>query len=245
MSFLSGSAPQIQYNPRGISSSTGFSVNPQGNITDSPALSANIGSLQQTFGQAAGAFGALGRTVAPGFSQFRRAGLADITNTFGANRSNLQDTLAQRRILGSSFANSAFSQNAADEAQAKANFEAQSYLQELNASNQLTQEQFSASAQQFSSFINQSNIEASTGAQIISGINSAMANVATAQAELDAKNAAGAGSFFGSLAGNLFQGSGTSLLSGAGSLFSNVADYAAGGGASTLGPLLAGGLVLP
>src|SRR6185437_6647019 len=97
--------------------------------------------------------------VQPGFSQFRQAGLRDISNTFAANRSNLRDTLAQRRILGSSFANSQFSQQAADEAQTKADFEAKSYLAELEASNKLTQEQFDAATKSFSTAIDQSNIE--------------------------------------------------------------------------------------
>lgn len=203
MSFLGGlfgggsSAPKINYQPSGISSHTGFSVSPSGNVSESPTLSSNIGSLQSTFGAASNAFGALGATVKPGFSQFRQAGLADISNTFMGRRSNLQDTLAQRRVLGSSFGNSQFNQLAADQASTQANFEADSYLKELAASTELTQQQYNAATQQFAVAINQSNIEANVAAGLVASNNQAAAKVATAQAELDAQAQQGAGALAG------------------------------------------------
>lgn len=235
MSFLSNlfggnSAPQIQYTPSGITNPSGFSVSSGGGVSESPTLSSNIGGLQSTFGQAAGAFGNLAKTVQPGFSQFRNAGLRDITNQFRSARSNLQDTLAQRRVLGSSFANSQFSQQAADEAQTKANFEAQSYIQELQSSYQLTQAQYSAAAQSFSTAIDQSNIESSTAANLVANNNRISANVATAQADLDARAAAGAGSFLGTVLGLGTGGGNTlggSLFSGLGSGAGLAADYGA------------------
>jgi len=233
MSFLfgGGGTPQANFTPSGISNPTGFSVSGGGKVSDSSTLSSNIGNLQSTFGAASSAFGALGRTVAPGFSAFRQAGLRDITNTFRANRSNLQDTLAQRRILGSSFANSQFSQQAADEADAKAKFEATSYLQELEAYNKLTQEQFDAATKSFSVAIDQSNIESSTAASLTASNNQIAGQIAVANAKLQADAQAGAGSFMGTLLGV-----GTKALSGGG-LFSGGGIFggAAGAGAAAGG----------
>src|SRR5262249_4614358 len=159
--MFGGGTPQVTFTPKGFSNPTGFNVSGGGTVSESPTLTSNIAGLQSTFGSEANAFGDLLKTVKPGFSDFRRAGLRDITNTFRQNFSNLKDTLAQRRVLGSSFANSAFSQAYADEAQAKANFEAQSYLQEEQATAQLIQAQYTAATNSFQSVINQSNIESS------------------------------------------------------------------------------------
>lgn len=249
MSFLSrifgGSAPQIQQPvSSGITNPTGFNVTPGGTVSNSPTLSSNIGSLSNTFGQAATAFGNLGQTVAPGFSQLRSAGLTDIANQYMAQRSNLQQSLAQRRVLGSSFGNSQFNQLASQEATDKANFEANAYLQEFQAYNQTLQEQFTAQTQQYSTAIGQSNIEDSTAAALTATNNQIASQIAQANAELQVQNSAGIGSFIGSLLGLGLPGTsstggttggtlGGNLLSGIGTGFSNAA--------SSLSQVLAGG----
>src|SRR6516165_10583243 len=124
MSFGS-SAPQIGYQPGGfrspgISATRGAGGNY--NIRESAALQQQIGSLQSTFGQQASDLAALRGTVAPGFSQFRQAGLSDIAGQGQANVSNLRDEMAKRRILGSSFANSQISQANADIEKARSDF---------------------------------------------------------------------------------------------------------------------------
>lgn len=209
MSFLtrafSGGAPQINYTPGGFTNPTGFSATPTNAagtlVSESPTLSSNIGSLQSTFQSAAGAFQNLASTVAPGFSQFRTAGLRDIANTFMQQRSNLKESLAQRRVLGSSFANSQFNQLAADQAQTEADFEARSYLQELDASNTLIQEQYSTQAQSFSTAINQSNIETQVAANLTAQNNQIGAQIASANAELSAGTIAGNAQLVGTLIG--------------------------------------------
>jgi hypothetical protein len=181
--------------------------------------------LQRTFGQEASAFGALGQTVAPGFSDFRRAGLADLTTQQQASRSNLQDNLAQRRIMGSSFANAQQTQQDAEFAQARDKFIAQSYLQELDASNKIIQERFQAATQQFSVGINEMNFEAGIAADLTGKITGTMSQIAQMQAELDAKAQAGVGQFWGSLIS-----AGIGLLK-----------PGAGGGGGTVGPGVGGG----
>lgn len=244
--FGGGSTPQVSFTPSGFVNHTGFSVSGQGGVTESPTLQSNIGGLQQTFQNASSAFGALGATVKPGFSQFRLAGLTDIANQFMKQRSNLQDTLAQRRILGSSFANAQFSDLAATEAQTKADFEANSYLQELQASMQTTQAQFTAQAQSYSSAIAQTNIESATAASLTASNNQIGAQIASANAQLQASAQAGAGSFIGSLIGAGASLGGSYMTStGLGSLASALGgSAAAGGGAAASDVAIAAGLAL-
>lgn len=245
MSFLSGGGmkgPQINYTPPSFSS-TGITGTYTGGggyaFGQTPFLSSMVSQLQSTFGKEASAFGNLAKTVQPGFSLFRQAGLQDIENTRQQTLSNLSDTLAQRRILGSSFANSQVSQANADFAQKKAEFEAQSYLQELQASNQLTQEQFQAASQKFSTSINEMNFEADVAARLTAGASNAMASVAEAQAKLDAQNAQGIGSFFGSIASQGIGAFGRYAGSDAGS--TALTSLFGGGGSAAGGAAAAGG----
>lgn len=206
MSFLSGKAPQIStptaFQPPGFSTS-GFTGSYSGgsfNVGQTPALSSAVGNLQRTFGQASTAFGDLAKTVQPGFSLFRKAGLDDLTTQQQASRSNLQDSLSQRRILGPSFANSEFSKQDAEFAQKRDQFIARSYLQELQASNQLTQEKFQAATQKFIVGINEMNLEAGIAADLTAKVTASMTSIAEAQAQLDAQAEAGVGQFWGSVA---------------------------------------------
>lgn len=200
-SLFGGSTPQVQYTPTGLQNPTGFNVSGGGTVSNSPTLQANIGNLQSTFTQGAGQLGNLAATVAPGFSQFRQAGLADIASAFQSNLSSLNQNLAQRGVAGSSFANSSISNAYANEAQQQANFEANSYLQELSSSFQLTQAQYQMQSQAYSSAINQSNIESQTAANLVATNNQIGAQIATANAQLTAQSQAGLGGFVGSLIG--------------------------------------------
>lgn len=233
--FSGSSAPQIPTTTPGINTS-GYQGSYAGgayNLAPTSALSSTVGNLQSTFGQAAGAFGNLAQTVQPGFSQFRQAGLGQLATTQAANISNLSQNLAQRRVLGSSFGNASISQANADYAQNQANFVAQSYLQELSASQQLIQQQFAAQAQQFSTGLNQMNLEASLAAQLSTSASNSMNQVATAQAQLDEQNAQANASGLGKLLGTflgLGTGGGTTL---GGSIFNSI--FNGGGGGGTIG----------
>lgn len=221
MSFLFGGgstpvqSPKINFpGPSGFNTAGGSASYSGGsyNFSPSAAQTSAIGSLQSTFGAQAGALGQLRQSVQPGFSQLRRAGLNQLNTQQQATTSNLRDNLAQRRILGSSFAQSSLSQNDAEFAQQKANFVAQSYLQEVQTSNQLIQEQYQAATQQYSVGINQMNFDTGIAAQLTSQATQASASVAEAQAKLDAQTAqfnatqkanadAGVGKLIGTLGG--------------------------------------------
>lgn len=229
------SAPQIStpqnFTPPGFVSQ-GLSGSYSGgaySIMPSANMQSQVGQLQRTFGQAATAFGNLGKTVAPGFSLFRQAGLQDIANQQQSTMSTLQNNLAQRRVLGSSFAQNSLSQTAADFEKQRTDFIAQTYLQELQASNQLTQEQFQAAASKWQVGIQQMNLEAGIAADLTGKAMQSMTSIAEAQAQLDAQNAAGIGSLFGTLGA---AGIGALGKYGAASALSGGGGAAAAGGAS-------------
>lgn len=205
MSFLSnlfgGGTPQVNFTPSGVSNPTGFSVSGNGGVSNSSTLSGLVSGLSSTFTNAGNAFGGLLSTVAPNASQARKAGLASITSTFNSNLSNLKGSLAQRNMLGSSFANSAISENAANEASTKANFLASVSQQEFNDSMTAIQSEFEAYSNSYSTAINQSNIETATAASLVASNNQIGAQVASANAELTAQAQQGAGSFLGSILG--------------------------------------------
>lgn len=244
MSFLSNifggnnnvQPAQINYpGPTGFSSSGAFGgvSNGQYTVGQTPQLASNVANLQNTFQQQAGALGGLAETVQPGFSQLRQAGLSQLNSQQQSSVSNLRDTLAQRRILGSSFGQNQITQANADFAQQQASFIANSYLQELQASQSLIQQQYQSAAQSFQVGINQSNIETGLAAQLSGQASQIMANMASAQASLNQQSAefnatqqanslgglgklfgtifsAGTNSIGGSLLGNMFGGFGSS-----------------------------------
>lgn len=237
-----GPAPQINFSPAGFSGSGGSAsfAGGQYGFTPSAASTSAIGNLASTFGQQAGALGQLRQSVAPGFSQFRQAGLRDLSNQQRATTSNLRDNLAQRRILGSSFAQDSLGRTNAEFEKQRTDFIAQSYLQEVATSQQLIQQQYQAAAQQYTVGINQMNFETGIAAHLTSQATSASAAVAEAQARIDQtqsmnqatmqfnydKMGADASAGMGKLAGSLLTAPGSSAFGqGASSLGSSASSF--------------------
>lgn len=195
MSFLSNifgsnnvQPTQINYpGPAGFSSPGNIGAFSGGayNVGQTPQLSNLVGGLQQTFANQSNAYSGLLSTVQPGFSQLRQAGLAQLTNQQQSNVSNLRDTLAQRRILGSSFGQNQITQANSEFAASQANFIANSYLQELQASQSLIQQQYQAAAQSYQVGINQMNLDTETAAKLSQSATQVTEQAAQAQAYLD------------------------------------------------------------
>ena len=64
---------------------------------------AAVGNIANTFGAQAADIGNIRSQWAPGMSALRGAQLASLQNQQTAGIGNLRDSLAQRRVLGSSF----------------------------------------------------------------------------------------------------------------------------------------------
>jgi hypothetical protein len=199
------SAPQVNFTPPGFSAG-GLNATFGGNgynVTPSGDRMAAVGGISDTFGQQAGDIAGLRSQFAPGFSNLRTAQLNNISSNRTAAIGNLQQNLQSRRVLGSSFAQDAVNRTQAQYDQQQQETIAQTYLQELQANQQLIQQQYAAARGGFETALNEMNLEASIAANLTAGASKSLESAAATQAELDAKAAAGAGSFFGNLGGSL------------------------------------------
>lgn len=217
------SSPQINYTPTGFDAG-GLSAKFTGNgyeVGASADRNNTVGQISNTFGQQAGDIAGLRGQFAPGFSAMRAAQLSALNNNRSQALGDLRQNLAQRRVLGSSFAqNSIANADQAYQDQISQTM-AQSYLQELQVNQSLIQQQYQASVSSFQTKLNEMNLEAGIASDLTSKASSSMAQLANAQAQLDAKSAAGSGQFFGGLGsmfgsalgkanfGSLFGGGGT------------------------------------
>jgi len=199
------------------------SYDPTGNaLVTADANRGNLVSqLSGAFQDQATKLGQLLSTVAPGFSDARSAYLADNTNRAESAISDLSSNLHARRVLGSSFAQDAINRTSATYGAERAQTLPQIYMQELEATNNLLNQQHTASVNQFQTSLNESNLQAGIAGELSKEATSAISNAtavkaqilagladtataqsganARAQAEIDAKSTAGAGSFFGTL----------------------------------------------
>jgi hypothetical protein len=168
-------------------------------VTPNGERVAAVNNLSSTFGKNADELAALRATVAPGFSGLRTAALGQVENGRTSAIGNLRDNLARRRVLGSSFANDAASRTEAEFSQQKAQVEAQSYLQELEATNNLIQSEYAARRGVYTTALDELNLEATMGANLASKATDVLGKNAQTEALLAAQAQQGAGKFLGTL----------------------------------------------
>lgn len=140
---------------------------------------------------------ALRATLAPGFSDLRDASRTAIDRSRNTAIGNLRQTLSQRRVLGSSFGEQALVSAEREFAEAQAATSAQSFLAELQANQQILQQETA----QINTALNRELAELG----IASGQNLALAElntqVSTFNAEMKAKESAAGASGLGNLLG--------------------------------------------
>lgn len=226
----SAQAPLTSFTPPGINAgglTSSFGPNGIGITADANRMAA-VGGLQNTFGQQADALAGLRSTVAPGFSDLRTAALTDIENSRSAAIGNLRENLQRRRVLGSSFAQDAVSRGEAEFAKKKAETEAISYLQELEATQQLMQQEFAARRGVFQTGLDEMNLEATLAAGLAGKATDVLGKNAQVEAYLNAQEQAAQGKFIGNLVQPVADAAGKGFGKAAGNFFSG------GGGTSTL-----------
>ena len=101
-------------------------------------------SIETRFPRILGDIDTLRSKLTPGFSQVREARLANIDNARFRSIGNLRDNLARRRIEGSSFGQNALVQAEREFAQARAAEEANAFLEENAANQEILQFEFGA-----------------------------------------------------------------------------------------------------
>lgn len=182
------------FNGGGISAASG----PGGySISASPERTAAVGGIANTFGQQAEQLNVPLSQVQPGFGALRSSRLAEIENARQASIGNLRENLGRRRVLGSSFAQDAATRTEAEFAQARERTQAESFLQEMQMTQELTQQQFTARRNQFQTDIDEMNLEASIAAGLTGKATDVMGKNAQLEAMLQSQSQQGAGKFFG------------------------------------------------
>lgn len=187
-------------------------------INASPERAGLVGSIADRFLEQAGLTAGLRAKVAPGFSDLRRVRLQEIESARQASISNLRDNLARRRVLGSSFGEDAIARQELEFGQAKEKVAAESFLQELDLTNQLIGQEFDQARSSFITKLGELNIQAELGANLGAQATGTLqasaqlqaqlamqraatnASLATAQTDLDAQAQAGFGKLLGQVA---------------------------------------------
>lgn len=168
-------------------------------VTADPGRIGLVSDLAGQFGAQAGELGGLRERVAPGVSDLRSARLAEIENARTSAIGNLRENLQRRRVLGSSFGQDTLSRAEAEFGKERDRVAAESFLQELELTNNLINQQFEASRGEFSTKLNELNLQADLAAKLAAGASTQLGANARFLSELNAKEAAGSGKFFGDM----------------------------------------------
>ena len=137
--------------------------------------------------------GGLLARVQPGFSDVRNSRLAAIENNRRRTLGNLRDNLSRRRISGSSFALDALSRAEAEFARQTSDVEAQSILEELDATATLLTRKTEAEIAGLQALLNGMNFEVETGRSLITSASNLLNQNNQLLASLAAQEAAGRG----------------------------------------------------
>lgn len=190
-------------------------------VTSSNDRLLQLGKLAALFPQQASEIAALKARVAPGMSELRAARLGEIENSRARAVGNLRDNLQKRRVLGSSFAQDSLANAESEFAQQKSKVAGESFMQELEATNQLMTQEYEARAGEFQTWLGEMGLQASLAAELSAQFQSEanknmqlkasllaeLANNGAAQsganmrtlADLSAKSDAASGKFIGDL----------------------------------------------
>lgn len=243
MSFLSnifggGKTPQVQFQPQGFNAGgINSSYGPGGyNITPTQARTDATSGLSGAYGNLGTQYGNLLSTVQPGFNDLLNSRLADVNDRATAAIGNLKQNLQSRRILGSSFGNDTLTRADLEWQKQRDAVISDNYLKSLAASSELLGKQYDAWTKQYSSVLDELNLEAGLGNQLTTNANTVLSANARLNAELEAKAQQGQGQFFGGILGRLagpaLSGIGNMILPGIGGILGGMAGGLLSGGGS-------------
>lgn len=184
------------FNAGGLNTSAG----PNGySVSSSPERLGLVGNVAGLYGQQADELGGLRNRVAPGASDLRAARLTELDNARTAAMGNLRENLQRRRVLGSSFGQDTLARADAEFGQAKSKASAETFLQELELTNNMLNQQFEAARGQYSTQLNELNLQADVASKLAGGATATLGANARFLSEMNAKDAAGQGKFFGEM----------------------------------------------
>lgn len=210
-------------------------------IGRSPEVSGALGQLNQLSTGAANELGALRPLVAPGFGRMTQAGTQAIEDQRRSTVGDLRENLGRRRVLGSSFASNDISRTNAEFAKKDAEFRAETFLQELSATEQLITKQYETATKGALALIEQSNFESEVGAELSRQYSGVMSDLAKYESSLLAEQADGVAGLVSGGIGGLLGGAFDGALGAVGGALGAVGG-AIGTGLASAGSALSGAL---
>lgn len=169
-------------------------------VTPGAARSSAIGGINTASQGLANDLGGLLDRIRPGFSDVRQSRLAAIENNRRRTLGNLRDNLSRRRISGSSFALDALSRAEAEFARQASDVEAQSILEELDATASLLTRKTEAEVAGLQALLNGMNFDVETGRSLITSASNLLNENNRLLADLAARDAVGRGALGESIA---------------------------------------------
>ena len=166
-------------------------------VSASPERQGVVGNLAGLFPQQANLVAGLRGQVAPGVGALTQSRLSELDNRARESIGNLRDNLQRRRVLGSSFGQDAVQRAEIGVAQEADRIRSESFLQELDLTNQLIQQEFGLRRQEFQTQLDDMNLQAELASKLSQGASAQLASNAQLKERLNAESAAGAGRFFG------------------------------------------------
>lgn len=164
----------------------GISVDKKGNVVSGRTGYAQslIDQLRTAGGDAVGGINALLGQVNPGFGKLTDARVGAITSARERTTSDLRDSLARRRIAGSSFANDSIARTEAEFGQAEATARAESFLEELDTTAKLLDQRFKVQEDVVTKELAQTNFETELGAKVMSDVRQSMRQTQALMSEI-------------------------------------------------------------
>lgn len=193
-------APLTNFQPTGINAGgLATSIDGNGNITVAPTAERMglVKNVASQFGDQANQIRILRDSVAPGYSALRASRLGEIESARQNAIGNLQENLARRRVLGSSFGQDAITRAESEFAGQRDRVAAESFLAELEATNQLINQEFATRRSEFQTLLDELNLEADLATKLSAQATDALSKNAQVLSALNAQEAAGAGKFLG------------------------------------------------
>lgn len=197
--------PQVNSPPPGINAGglmTTFNGGKVG-VTASPERLGLVSNLAGTFGGLADVLGGLRGQVVPGSSALLSSRLAGLENARSQGIGNLRQSLARRRVLGSSFGQDAILRAQSEFAQQEDRIRAESFLQALDAQMKLANAEYTARQGEFQTTLSELNLEAELASKLAGQAAQINQANAAANAKLQAEAQAGAGQFWGGIGGTV------------------------------------------
>lgn len=192
-------------------------------VTSTPERQGLVSGLQNTFTDQANYFRNLATSFKPGFGALTdkltsanrgltESALSSLENRRRAAIGNLQENLASRRVLGSSFGMDALSRSEAEwekqkqdvmatSASREADIQYQSFLKEFDIFNTLNQQAYQSSMNGIMTALNEMNLQADIGAKMAGQASNIVQSNAQFAEQLKAQSALGWGMFSGQMAG--------------------------------------------